>query len=141
MAMVTGTPGVFGMSLGGLTKGELTLSYTLGSPLTNVVGVGVPVGVMDHPTSVTLSVNGGPAMTDDPSGPGYLDFSFALTNINTLTFQFSDETVAALQLQVDGPITYDPGPGPTVPEPSSMAIWALTGVLGGLGLLLVCRKR
>lgn len=145
MGLTVGSPGTFGLTTGGLTQGQLVLNYTLGSTLNNVTGIQVPLTVMDHGAPIILSINGGPGMeqfppTVGPPSPAEdVDFSFLPTNINTLSIQLGDGTIPALQIQVQGPITYTQGN--PVPEPSSLAIWALTGGIGGLGLIRVSRNR
>ncbi|MGD0901143.1 MAG: hypothetical protein ABR915_25215, partial [Thermoguttaceae bacterium] len=74
--------------------------------------------------------------TTPMSGAGWaVQGGFLYTGVTGEVFAFAATGIG--QDTIFGEIDGDPGP---LPEPFSMAIWALTGI-GGLGMVRVCRNR
>lgn len=151
-SLTTGQAGPMGFSIGSGVLGQLTLSYNLGSTLSNVKDVNVIIYDLDDPMKMTLSGYGGAALTitggptNDTDETETFDLS-GLFSFSSFSLQFSDSASgpSCLDFKLDG-ITYNSGSGSAgsgspAPEPPSPAIWALAAGIGGLGLVRVCRKR
>jgi hypothetical protein len=118
------------------SKTTLTLSYGL-IDLTGVTAIEVDYEFSDANDTVNLNINGGPVDGTQPMGVGAGTMIFPISGFganSTMDLIFNPVSTAhdfhITEIRADTPI----------PEPLSLAIWALTGV-AGVGLVRVCRRR
>jgi hypothetical protein len=137
---------------------NMTLTYNGGTPtstgqnFTGLTGFTIDFNSIDHigaPITMTIEDTSGKTETESSAtttftGPGNL--IIPLSAFSTAA-GFNYGAVSQVTLSIDGSIQdlnyridFISANTPTVPEPSSLAIWTLMAGIGGLGLVRASRK-